>query len=77
MLNDVQLRVLRHGTRLRILGLFASDPARSLSPADVTNDLRGEIEATVSQVAYHLARLQAADLIPSPAAGDTPRERSG
>lgn len=63
-LNDAQLRALSHPLRLRILGLYATDPVRSLSPADLMGEMGDNDSANVSQVAYHLARLQAVDLVP-------------
>lgn len=66
-LDDAQLRALSHPLGLRILGIYASDPARSLSPADLMRELGDDVCANVSQVAYHLARLQAVDLVPEPA----------
>jgi hypothetical protein len=65
-LNDAQLHELSHPLRLRIFEMFANDPARSLSAADVKHDLEKKAEATVSQVAYHLARLQGVGLVPGP-----------
>lgn len=67
-LNNAQLQALSHPLRLRILGMVANDPGRSLSPVDIANDLgKG---ATVSQVAYHLARLQDVELVHEQATRD-------
>lgn len=75
-LNEEQLRALNHPLRLRILGMIANDPSRSLSPADLRDDLTTQVQATISQVAYHLARLQAVDLVPEPVGRkrDNPRQ---
>lgn len=66
-LNDAQLRALSHPLRLRILGTYAQHPTRSLSPVDLMQELGDDVSVNVSQVAYHLARLQAVDLVPEPA----------
>lgn len=66
-LNDAQLRALSTPLGLRILGMYATDPARSLSPADLMRELGDDVSANVSQVAYQLARLQDVDLVPEAA----------
>lgn len=65
-----QMQVLSHPVRLGILGLFTKDAARSLAATDLLGDLIAEDpemfgEFSVSQIAYHRARLQDAQLLPA------------
>lgn len=61
---------LEHPVRIGILSLFTQDRNRSLTAADLLADLMAEDPGTfgkfhVGQVAYHRARLQDAELLPS------------
>ena len=63
-----QIEALTHPIRLRILELFTNDTDRSLAAhvlaAELTT-LGAEFkDVTVSQIGYHVARLQDADLLP-------------
>lgn len=65
-----QMQALSHPVRLGILGLFKKDSARSLAASDLLDDLTAEDpemfgEFSVSQVAYHRALLQDAQLLPT------------
>lgn len=65
-----QMQAFSHPVRLGILGLFTKDAARSLAASDLLDDLIAEDpdmfeEFSVSQVAYHRARLQDAQLLPT------------
>jgi hypothetical protein len=67
-----QQRTLEHPIRFRIWSLFTEDPARSPTAIALHGDLVEEgkfRDLTVSQVSYHLARLQDAELVPVPAEG--------
>jgi hypothetical protein len=57
-------QVLRNPIRLRILDLFTTDEARPLGAQLLTADLRHSMHVSVSQVAYYLACLRDAGLIP-------------
>lgn len=64
-----RMQALSHPVRLGILGLFKEDANRSLAATDLLADLVAEdpdtfAEFSVSQVAYHRARLQDAQLLP-------------
>lgn len=64
-----QMQAFSHPVRLGILGLFTKDAGRSLAASDLLHDLIAEDadtfgEFSVSQVAYHRARLQDAKLLP-------------
>lgn len=68
--NPDQMQALSHPVRLGILGLFTKDAARSLAASDLLDDLIAEDaetfgEFTVSQIAYHRALLQDAQLLPT------------
>ncbi len=68
-LESDQTQALRHPVRLGILGLVTKDRGRSLTADDLRADLTAEDpdtfgEFSVSQIAYHRARLQDADLLP-------------
>lgn len=59
-------QALAHPIRLRILELSTRDPTRPLAASTFFPDLTGEFdELTLSQVGYHLARLQDAELLPA------------
>jgi len=60
-----QEQALRNPIRLRILDLFTTDEARPLVAQLLADDLRQSIHVSVSQVAYHLACLRDAGLIPA------------
>jgi len=65
-----QMQALSHPVRIGILGLFTKDPVRSLAACDLLDDLIAEDPDmfggfSVSQVAYHRARLQDAQLLPT------------
>jgi hypothetical protein len=65
-----QTQALSHPVRIGILGVFTKDPVRSLAASDLLDDLIAEDpdmfgEFSVSQVAYHRARLQDAQLLPT------------
>jgi len=69
-LPTAQTQALGHPVRLGILGLFTKDRNRSLAVTDLRTDLIAEDPAefgryTTSQVAYHRARLQDAELLPT------------
>lgn len=69
-LPTAQTQALDHPVRLGILGLFTKDRNRSLAVADLRADLIAEDPAefekyTTSQIAYHRARLQDAELLPT------------
>jgi len=63
-------QALSHPVRLGILGLFTSDPGRSLAAEDLLAALVEEDPATfgkydAGQIFYHRARLQKAHLLPT------------
>jgi len=60
-----QEKALSNPIRLKIMGLFTTDESRPLTAAAVTDDLLRFANVSVSQVAYHLARLRDAELIPA------------
>jgi hypothetical protein len=67
-----QTRALAHPLRFRIWSMFREEPDRLLSAAELHADLNRADEfcdMSVSQVAYHVARLRDAQLIPTPARG--------
>lgn len=69
-LSAAQTQALDHPVRLGILGLFTKDRNRSLAVADLRADLIAEDPAefekySCSQIAYHRARLQDAELLPT------------
>jgi hypothetical protein len=69
-INSDQMQTLSHPIRIGILGLFTKDAARSLAACDLLDDLIAEDlemfgEFSVSQVAYHRALLQDAQLLPT------------
>lgn len=69
-LPTAQTQALDHPVRLGILGLFTKDRDRSLAAADLRADLIAEDPVefgayTTSQIAYHRARLQDAELLPT------------
>jgi hypothetical protein len=69
-LPTAQTQALDHPVRLGILGLFTKDRSRSLAVADLRADLIAEDPTefgkyTTSQIAYHCARLQDAELLPT------------
>lgn len=69
-LPTAQTQALDHPVRLGILGLFTKDRNRSLAVADLRADLIAEDPSefgryTTSQIAYHRARLQDAELLPT------------
>jgi DNA-binding transcriptional ArsR family regulator len=59
-----QLWELKHPIRVRILAMAAKDPGLSFVAADLAADLRDEFDVSVSQVAYHVARLRNAEMLP-------------
>jgi hypothetical protein len=70
--KQVQQRELLHPTRFRIWELYTKNPDRSLTALAFHGDLIKEEkfrDLTVSQVSYHLARLQDAELVPLPVGG--------
>lgn len=69
-LPTAQVQALDHPVRLGILGLFTKDRSRSLAVADLRAALIAEDPAefekyAASQIAYHRARLQDAELLPT------------
>ena len=59
-------QALSHPTRLRILELFTRDTDRSLAAEPLTADLASDYpDVKVRQVAYHVAVLQDAELLPA------------
>lgn len=67
-----QQRTLAHPIRFRIWSHFTEEPDRPLTALAFHGDLIKEEmfqDLTVSQVSYHLARLQDAGLIPVPVGG--------
>jgi len=58
-------KALSNPIRRRIVELFTTDESRSLAAAAVTDDLRRFANVSVRQVAYHLACLRDAQLIPA------------
>lgn len=66
-LADLAL-ALTHDIRLRIMQLYMDDTGRSLSAAALKADLAREPEfreVTISQIHYHVTRLQDAELLPT------------
>lgn len=60
-----QARELAHPTRLRIWWMYGQDRNRSLLPRDLQRGLSDmEEQPTISQVNYHLRRLQRVGLVP-------------
>ncbi len=64
--NRDQVRELGHPVRLRILELARADPQRPLASDKLALEM-GDLNVNVSQVAYHVARLRDADLLPGQA----------
>lgn len=66
MLEFKQKRELEHPVRLCIWKMYERDPDRSLAPRDLRHDMSPaeELRPPVSQVNYHLRRLQLVGLIP-------------
>ena len=69
-LPTAQMQALDHPVRLGIIGLFTKDRGRSLAAADLRAALIAEDPAefgkyATSQVSYHRARLQDAQLLPT------------
>jgi DNA-binding transcriptional ArsR family regulator len=59
-------QALAHPIRLRILDLSTRDPTRPLTASTFFPDLAGEFDGlSLSQVRYHLDRLQDAELLPA------------
>jgi hypothetical protein len=63
-------QTLTHPVRIGILSLFARNPGRSLAAADLLAALTAEDPDAyggfdAGQIAYHRARLQDADLLPT------------
>lgn len=61
-----QERELRHPIRLRIWEMYEQDQDRSLSPRDLRHDMSSDTATlpAISQVNYHLRRLQLVGLVP-------------
>lgn len=65
-----QTKALEHPIRLRIVELFRLKPDRSLTAEALAAELVDRFpEVKVRQVAYHVAVLQDARLLPSPTEG--------
>jgi len=68
-LDTDQLHALAHPIRIRIVALFTEDTDRALTPKAVVRALAVEAadlgRLSISQVAYHLARLRDARLLPA------------
>jgi hypothetical protein len=59
-------KALSHPMRLCILELFTRDTNRSLEAKPLAEDLAADFpDACIAQVAYHLARLRDAKLLPT------------
>ncbi|MGN6254106.1 MAG: helix-turn-helix domain-containing protein [Solirubrobacterales bacterium] len=67
-------QALAHPIRLRILDLFTCDPIRPLTASTFFRDLSSEFDdITLSQIRYHLVRLQDAELLPAERRGGSDR----
>lgn len=65
--REALLRELKHPIRIRILEISAREPTKVLSAAALRKRLAGDFKGLqTGQVAYHLARLQDAELVPRP-----------
>ena len=61
-----QTQALSHPVRLRILELFTRDRGRSLAAELLAEDLAPDFpKLRIAQVAYHVARLKDAQLLPT------------
>lgn len=58
-----QIGELTHPIRLRILELAETDPRQSLTASALASEM-ADLDVNTAQVAYHLARLQDAGLLP-------------
>lgn len=69
--RETVLRALDHPIRIRICELSLREPSRVLTASDLKETLAREFkDLEVRQVAYHLAQLQDADLLPRPIRGN-------
>jgi Fe2+ or Zn2+ uptake regulation protein len=69
-LTTAQERARVSPVRARMLDLYEDDHSRSMTPQDLVNELTREgWEVSLSQVNYHLRRLQDAKLVPAPCFG--------
>lgn len=68
--REALLRAFKHPLRIRILEFSIRKPGQALSASELKDVLERDGEhLKVSELAYHLARLQEVELIPRPIRG--------